>query len=135
MERSHLTRRIVVLVTRFSFKRQRRTTRSILIAEIPASIAKARKSLYRQFKAVHQSVSGPSMDASREYPTPMVQSGLPDCAMECHFTFETCTTTWPMAKTAYDKRLCVKFDGPLISFGATVSYKPISSKDEGVFFF
>ena len=33
-------------------------------------------------------------------------------------------------KTAYDKRLCVKFDGPLISFGATVSYKPISSKDE-----
>ena len=33
-------------------------------------------------------------------------------------------------KTAYEKRCGVKFDGPLIPFGAQISYKPTSSKDE-----
>ena len=40
---------------------------SILLAEFPASIPKAWKSLHRQFEGVHQSVSGPTMNARHGY--------------------------------------------------------------------
>ena len=44
-------------------------------------------------------------------------------------TCATSTTRWPIARWRMRKH-GVTFDGPLILFGAKVSYKPISSKDE-----
>ena len=54
------------MVTELSCDTTRRTRHSILLAEILASIPKARKSLYRQLKGVHHSVFGSSMDARHE---------------------------------------------------------------------
>ena len=63
----------------------------------------------------------------------MIQSGLFDelwdFAMDryCYM----CNVHDKMAdgKTAYEKTFGVTFDGPLIPFGANVSYRHISSKD------
>ena len=64
----------------------------------------------------------------------MVDSGLPDewcdCAMECYCSLRIVRDKMAHGNIAYEKRCDVKFDGPLIPFGATVSSKPISSKDE-----
>ena len=45
-------------------------------------------------------------------------------------TCATCMTRWLMARQHMRKPCGVTFEGTLIPFGANVSYKPISSKDE-----
>ena len=64
----------------------------------------------------------------------MVQSGLPDewwdCEMECFCYLHNVHDKMASGKTAYEQRLGVQIDGAWIPFGAKVSCKPISSKDE-----
>ena len=65
--------------------------------------------------------------------TAMVQSGRPDewwdCATECCCYLRKVHDKMADGTTAYENS-GVQFDGLLISFGATVSHKTISSKDE-----
>ena len=52
------------------------------------------------------------------------------CAMECSCHLRNVHDKMTDGKTAHKEIFDVKFDGPLIPFGATVSPEPISAKDE-----
>ena len=133
-------------------KKQRRARSSILLDEISGFIPEAWESPHRQFKGVHQSVSGSAVDScvknalhlsdankiteravprvTEGTPTARVQSGLPevwwDRAMECLSYVRNAHNKMPDGKTASDKICGVTFARPLIPLGAKVSYKPIS---------
>ena len=50
--------------------------------------------------------------------------------MECYCYLRNVHDKMADGKTANEKRSGVNVDGPLIPFGAKLSYKPLSSKDE-----
>ena len=50
--------------------------------------------------------------------------------MECYCLLRNVHDKMADGKTAFEKTCGVNFDGPLIPFGAKVSYMPISSEDE-----
>ena len=77
------------------------------------SFPKAWESLHRQFKRVHQIMSGYQMDAPKNW------GGL-----------RTVHEKMADGKTAYESICGVTCAGPCIPFGATASCKPISSRDE-----
>ena len=127
----------------------------IVLAEILASIPQAGNNLRRQFKKVQQSAPGLSMGSRYEdSPSFRIQWDRRQSCSKRNTQEErwrwfkvtflqtvgtvrwnvigTCgasATKWPMARKN-ENISGVTFDGPLIPFGARVSCKSISSKDE-----
>ena len=77
-------------------------------------------------------VHGCPMKKKEGSATAMAQSGLTEdwrnCAMECYSFLRNVHDKMTDGKAAHERRIGVAFDGPMIPFGATISYKPISSK-------
>ena len=64
----------------------------------------------------------------------LVQSGLENKwwpeAMNCFCFLRNASTALEDGETAYKRRFAKDFDGPLVAFGAEVSYLPITPKDK-----